>query len=170
MTTRTNRKGSATVTPVSETAYEVERAFDAGAASVFRVLTEPELIKRWWGFPESEWLDCQSDLREGGYWRNAVRYADQEVAFHGHYREIDRPRHLVQTEVYEGMPGGGPDAHEPYTLITTDLAERDGVTTMKVHVECYAPEILHGILGSGMEGGVQVSYDRLEGLLPELEG
>ncbi len=169
MTTRTDRKGSARVTPVSETAYEIERRFDAGAASVFRALTEPELIKRWWGFPDMEWLDCQVDLREGGYWRNSVRGDGFEVSFHGHYREIERPRRLVNTEVYEGMTGGGPDVHEPLTLITTSLTEEDGVTTMTAHIECYAPEVMHAMFDSGMESGLQVSYDRIEALLPELE-
>ncbi len=36
MTVRINRKGSAKVTPVSDTAYVIERQFDAGADSVTR--------------------------------------------------------------------------------------------------------------------------------------
>ena len=73
MTVRTDRKGSAKVNPVSETAYTIERKFDASAGSVFRALTEPQYIKRWWGYPDVEWLDCQHDLTEGGYWRNSVK-------------------------------------------------------------------------------------------------
>lgn len=168
MTTKADRKGSAKVTPVSETAYEIERRFDAKAGSVFRALTEPELIKRWWGFPDSQWLDCQVDLREGGYWRNSVRDGGFEVSFHGHYRQIERPNFLEHTEVYEGLPGGGPDVHEPMTLISTDLSEENGVTTMRAHVECYSPEVMQAVFDSGMESGLQVSYDRIEALLPEL--
>lgn len=165
MTTRADRKGSAKVAPVSETAYEIERKFDASAGSVFRALTEPELIKRWWGYEDSEWLDCQADLREGGYWRNSLRGDGYVVSFHGRYREIQRPHRLVHTEVYEGALGGGPDVDEPLTLITTELVEDGGVTTLCAHVECYAPEVMQAVFDSGMESGLQVSYDRLEEVL-----
>jgi len=165
MTTRADRKGSAKVAPVSETAYEIERKFDASAGSVFRALTEPELIKRWWGYEDSESLDCQADLREGGYWRNSLRGDGYVVSFHGRYREIQRPHRLVHTEVYEGAPGGGPDVDEPLTLITTELVEDGGVTTLRAHVECYAPEVMQAVFDSGMESGLQVSYDRLEEVL-----
>lgn len=170
MTVMTNRKGSATVTKVSDTAYEIERKFDAKADSVFKAMTEPQYIQRWWGFPDMEWLDCQVDLRVGGYWRYSAKGDGFEVSFHGHYRDIDRPHHMVNTEIYEGMPGGGPDVHEPLTLITTDFNEDDGVTTLHAHVECYTPEVLNAVFESGMESGLQVSYDRIEVLLPEIEG
>ena len=170
MTVKTNRKGSATVNKVTETAYVIERRFDAKARSVFRALTEPQYIKRWWGFPDVEWLDCQADLRVGGYWRNSVRGEGYEVSFHGHYREIDQPHNLVQTEIYEGVPGGGPEVHEPLTLITTNLSEADGVTTMHAHVECYSTEVINAVFESGMESGLQVSYDRIDELLPDVEG
>lgn len=170
MTVKTDRKGSAKVNKVSDTAYEIERKFDARAGSVFRAMTEPQYIKRWWGFPDVEWLDCQVDLRPGGYWRNSVRGEGYEVSFHGHYREIDQPHRMVHTEIYEGMPGGGPDVHEPLTLITTSLDEQGGVTTLRAHVECYSPDILNAVFESGMESGLQVSYDRVEDLIPEIEG
>lgn len=169
MTVKTNRKGSATVTKVSDTAYQIERRFDARPESVFRAMTEPQYIKRWWGFPDVEWLDCQADLRVGGFWRNSVRGEGYEVSFHGHYRQIDRPHGLVHTEIYEGMPGGGPDVHEPLTLLTTSITESGGVTTLRAHVECYTQETLNAVFESGMEVGLQVSYDRIEELLPEIE-
>ena len=170
MTVRTNRKGSAKVAVVSDTAYTIEREFGGSAAAVFRAMTEPEYVKRWWGCPDSEWLDCQADVRPGGYWRNSMRDGGQEVSFHGWYQEVDRPHRSVHTEVYEGVTGGGPESTEPSTLITTELTEQGGVTTLKAHVECHTPEILGMILESGMESGIQVAYDRLDDLLPEAEG
>ena len=67
------------------------------------------------------------------------------------------------------MPGGGPDVHEPGTLITTSFSLDGGVTTMHAHVECYTPETMKAVFESGMESGLQVSYDRIEELLPEIE-
>src|SRR5690606_41781656 len=123
MTVKATRRGSARVTPVAYIADEIGRTCDGQAESVFRAMTEPQYIRRWWGFPDVEWLDCQVDLRVGGYWRFSVKGEGYEVSFHGHYREIDRPHTMAHTEIYEGMPGGGPDVHEPLTLITTDLSE-----------------------------------------------
>ncbi len=169
MTVRINRKGTATVTRVSDTAYEITRKFDAKPESVYRAFSEPQYIRRWWGCPDVEWLDCQVDLRVGGYWRFSAKGEGYVVSFHGRYRELDKPHRMVHTEVYEGLPGGGPDVDEPLTLLTTSLTEDSGVTTMHAHVECYTPEVLNGALSSGMESGLQVSYDRIDDLLPEIE-
>jgi uncharacterized protein YndB with AHSA1/START domain len=85
-----------------------------------------------------------------------------EVGFHGEYREIEAPHRIVQTEIYEGAP-------EPYpndaAVNTMSLDEADGVTTMTVLVTVPNQEIRDAILASGMESGLQVSYNRLEDLV-----
>ena len=78
-----------------------------------------------------------------------------EVGFHGEYREIDAPVRLVSTEVFEGFP----DAEALDTLV---LEERDGVTTLTITVLHQRPEHRVGHSASGMEHGMQVSFDRLE--------
>jgi len=85
-----------------------------------------------------------------------------EVGFHGEYREITRPHRIVQTEIYEGAPD--PYPNDP-ALNTTTLDESDGVTTMTVLVQVPTQEIRDAILASGMESGMQVSYNRLEDLV-----
>ena len=86
-----------------------------------------------------------------------------EVGFHGEYREIDAPHRLVQTEIYEG------NAPEPYpndvAVNTTTLDESDGVTTMTVLVTLPNKETRDAVLASGMEHGMQISYNRLEDLV-----
>jgi uncharacterized protein YndB with AHSA1/START domain len=153
-----NRHGSAVVTLPSDTEMLITRSFDAPAELVFKAWTTPELVKRWWGFETSEWLVCEIDLREGGQWRYVIRDRDMEVGFHGEYREIRRPHRLVSTEVYEGYPEGG-------SLNTMTLEEVDGVTTMTTLVQHEKPEHRDAQLASGMEEGMQVSYDRLEDLV-----
>ena len=83
-----------------------------------------------------------------------------EVGFHGEYREIAGPHRLVSTEAYEGIPD--PDA-SPLNIVTLD--EVDGVTTMTMLVQHTSQEDRDAVLASGMEGGMQVSYDRLEDLV-----
>jgi uncharacterized protein YndB with AHSA1/START domain len=167
MTTHTaprNRHGSAVITLPSETDYLITRQFDAPAALVFRAFTTPELVKRWWGFETAEWLVCEIDLRVGGRWRNVVRDRGMEVGFHGEYLEIAPPHRLVNTEMFEGVPNPRP---EDYAVNTMTLEEADGVTTMKVLVHHASREVRDMVLATGMEGGMQVSYDRMEDLLRE---
>jgi uncharacterized protein YndB with AHSA1/START domain len=167
MTTKptANRHGSAVVTVPSDTEYVITRAFDAPAELVFDALTTPDLVKRWWGFETSEWLVCEIDLREGGRWRYVIReHDDIEVGFHGEYREITRPHRLVWTEMYEGVPNPGPDK---YPVCTTTLEEVDGVTTLTTVVQHTSKEDRDAVLSTGMESGMQISYDRLEDLVRE---
>jgi uncharacterized protein YndB with AHSA1/START domain len=159
-----NRHGSAVVTLPSDTEILITRAFDAPADLVFKAYTTPELVKQWWGFEASEWLVCDIDLRVGGQWRYVTReQGGFEVAFHGEYREISAPHRLVSTEVYEGAPVPDPEAAAALNIVTLD--EVDGVTTMTVLVQTPSQEVRDGILQSGMESGMQVSYDRLEDLV-----
>jgi uncharacterized protein YndB with AHSA1/START domain len=150
-----NRHGSAIVTLPSDTEILITRQFDAPAELVFKAYTTPELVRRWWGFETSEWLVCDVDLRVGGTWRYVVKDDDYEVGFHGEFREIDRPHRIVSTEVFEGMP----DAH---SVNTTTFEELDGVTTMTTLVQHTDAEHRDAHIQSGMEAGMQVSYDRLE--------
>jgi uncharacterized protein YndB with AHSA1/START domain len=158
----TNRHGSAVVTLPSATEVLVTRQFDAAAESVFDAYTTPQHVKRWWGFETSEWLVCEIDLRVGGTWRFVVRDDGMEVGFHGEYREILRPHRLVSTEVYEGVPDPGPENHA-VNIVTFD--EADGVTTMTVLIQMPDEESRDAMLATGMESGMQVSYDRLEDLV-----
>jgi uncharacterized protein YndB with AHSA1/START domain len=162
-----NRHGSAVVTLASDTTIQITRQFDASAASVFRAITTPELVKRWWGLETAEWKVCEIDLRVGGSWRYVVHDGDTEVGFHGVYREIDPPRRVVSTEAFEGHAAFGIDA-DPDSVAsvnTITLEEADGVTTMTSLIQHVNKEHRDGHIASGMEGGMQVSYDRLEDLV-----
>ena len=161
MSPTANRHGSAVVTLPSSTEILIKRTFDAPAALLFRAWTEPELVKQWWGFDTGEWLVCDVDLRVGGAWRWVVRDRGMEVGFHGEYHEIERPTRLVATEVYEGFP----DAE---ALNSTTLDEVDGVTTMTTLVRHARREHRDAHIESGMESGMQVSFDRMEDLVRSL--
>lgn len=158
-----NRHGSAKVTTPSDREIRITRQFDAPAALIFKAWTTPELVKRWWGCDSSQWLVCEIDLRVGGRWRYVTREeGGYEVGFHGEYRELDAPRRLVQTEVFEGMPDGA-------AIDTLTFDEQDGVTTLTIDVlhSCKEHRDMH--LASGMEEGMQLSMNRLEDLARPLE-
>ncbi|WP_129787140.1 SRPBCC family protein [Promicromonospora panici] len=161
----TTTKGSAVLALPSDTEILVTRDFNAPRHLVWKVLTEPDLIKRWWAGQRGTVTDVTVDLRVGGTWRY-VMTADGgfEVGFHGEYRELDAPAGMVQTEVFEGMPDGD---SEP-SLNDYTLAERDGRTTLTVRTVVSSKEVRDGIIATGMEGGMQEAYDLLEELAAEL--
>jgi uncharacterized protein YndB with AHSA1/START domain len=153
------RPGSATVTTPSEREILITRTFDAPAERVFDAWTTPEHVRRWWGSEEAPLVECDIDLRIGGSWRYVMRDADgSEFAWHGIYREIERPGRLVSTEVFEGFP----DAE---ALNSATFTEQDGTTTLSVTVLHASRENRDGHLDSGMEAGMQLVLDRLEDLV-----
>ncbi len=155
----TTRPGSATVTLPSDTEILITRCFEAPRALVWDALTTPRHLLRWWGPTWSPLVACDVDLREGGAWRYVTRDADgNELAWRGVYREIVAPERIVSTEVFEGYP----DA-ESVNVMT--LTEADGVTTLQTLVRHSSAEHRDGHVNSGMEGGMQETFDRLDDLL-----
>jgi uncharacterized protein YndB with AHSA1/START domain len=158
MTTMTT-SGSAKLTFPSDTEILITREFAAPKDLVYKAVTTPELVKRWWNAKRGEVTTAEIDLREGGKWRY-VMVADGgfEVGFHGEYREIVPNERIVSTEAYEGAPD--PDANA--TVNTMTLIEKDGTTTLQVHIQCPSAETRNAIVESGMEAGLQDAYDLLE--------
>ena len=151
--------GSAKLTFPSDTQIVITREFAAPKHLVYRAVTEPELIKRWWNAKRGEVTICEVDLREGGKWRYVMETPDGfEVAFHGEYREIVPNERVVTTEAFEGAPD--PDVNA--TLNTMTLTEGDGTTTITVTIDCPNQFVRDAIVESGMEEGLQDAYDLLE--------
>jgi uncharacterized protein YndB with AHSA1/START domain len=150
---------SARLSLPADTQILITREFDAPRRLVWRAYTEPELIKRWWAGLRGTVTSVDVDLRVGGHWRYVMEAnGGFEVAFHGEYREITPQERLVNTEAFEGIPD--PDGNA--ALVTTTLVEKDERTFMEVLVETTSKEGRDAIINSGMEGGMQESYDALE--------
>ena len=151
--------GTATVTLPADEQILITREFDAPKHLVYKALTTPDLVKRWWNAKRGEVTIAEIDLRVGGTWRYVLVTEDgTDVGFHGEYREIVPNERIVSTEVYEGAPGGD----EGGTLNTVTLTEADGRTTLTVLVHAPSKEIRDAIIDSGMEAGMQDAYDLLE--------
>ena len=151
--------GSAVVTLPGETQIHVTRDFNAPKDLVYRALTEPDLIRRWWNAKRGEVTVCDVDLKVGGGWRYVMVTNDgTEVAFHGTFREIAPNERIVTTEIYE-MPGLTDD---DAAVNTMTLTENDGRTTMTLLSEHPSKESRDAVIASGMEAGMQDAYDLLE--------
>lgn len=153
------RHGSAVVTLPSDLEILITRRFEAPAALVWEALTVPRHVLRWWGPDWCPLVGCEIDLRPGGSWRYLAIDSDgNELGWHGVYQEIETGRRIVSTEVFEGFP----DAESVNTMTLTEEA---GVTTLQTLVRHRSRENRDGHVASGMERGMQVTFDRLEDLL-----
>src|SRR3712207_1940468 len=152
-------KTRAVVTLPTDTQILITREFDAPKHLVYKAVTTPELIKRWWNAKRGTVTVAEVDLRVGGKWRYVmVTDGGFEVAFHGVYREIVPNERVVSTEVYEGAPGGD----ENGTLNTMTLVEKGGRTTLTTLVQAPDRLVRDAIIDSGMEGGLQDAFDLLD--------
>jgi len=155
--------GSATVTLPSPTEILITRVFEAPRLLVWEVITTPRHLLRWWGPSWSPLVRCDIDLRPGGEWRYVSRNADgSELAWYGEYREIVAPERIVHTEIFEPFP----DAAALNTMTLTETSDGDRlVTTLQTLVQHSSPEARDGHVESGMEAGMQETFDRLDLLL-----
>jgi len=150
-----------TITTPSDREAVVTREFNAPAALVFDAVTKPELIKRWYG-PDGSLDACESDPRVGGAWRFAFTVNGRQMAKYGVYNEIDPPRRFVRTERFEGW-----DAYE--ALLTVELVERNGRTTLTQHFLFPTQELRDAIMKTGLTpAGMSAFYERLDVLLASL--
>lgn len=143
----------------------VEREFDAPRELVFEAYTDAELFVQWMG-PSDLAMDLQQfDARDGGAWRYVSRASNGgEFAFCGVFHEVTAPERIVQTFEFLGLPERG-----HVTLETAVFEALPGDRT-KVKMESVFRSVADrdGMLQSGMEGGMNESFDRLGRLLETL--
>jgi uncharacterized protein YndB with AHSA1/START domain len=143
----------------------ITREFDAPRELVFKAFTEPELLSQWWGPSYLSTRVDTMDVRPGGQWRFINRDAQgKEYAFHGVYHEILAPERIIDTFEFEGLPQTG-----HVSLETLTLEELPGGRTRLTSQSVFRSVAdRDGMLQSGMEEGVNESYDRLAELLKKM--
>ncbi len=162
--TRIDRGSTDTTTIYSEAGDLVfERTFDAPREQVWKAMTDPTLVPRWWGPHGTTTRIVEMDVRPGGKWRYVSSAPDREdVEFFGEYLEVDPPKGYKWTFMFD-VDGLGPQGG-PETLTLEDLGGRTKVRSVG-HMG--SPEVIDGALATGMVGGAIETWDRLEALLAE---
>jgi uncharacterized protein YndB with AHSA1/START domain len=155
---------SATATPIarvttpSEREIRIERIFDAPRDRVWRAMTDPELIARWWGRGNKLVVE-RMEVERGGHWRFVEHGPDGVHGFEGRFREVTPQERIVQTFEWDGMPG-----HVAVDTATfEDLG--DGRTKVVTTSVFHTAEERDGMLQAGMEEGLNQSYVALDKLL-----
>ena len=106
---------------------EIRRRFAAPADRVFEAFRDPELLREWAAPAEHRNERVESDFRVGGRYRREMRLPDGSLhVLSGEYLEIDPPRRLAYTYVWETMPGA------PETRVEIDFLEREEETEVRL--------------------------------------
>lgn len=143
--------------PVSgEPSVTLTRSFRTDPATLFRTFTEPELLERWLAPRDGMETHASLDLRVGGAWR--VQMGSR--AAHGTYREIEPPRRLVFTWIWEDDEDGRE------TLVTVRL-QAEGASTSLVLTHERLPLEVDCM---GFEAGWNANLTRLARLVAEIWG
>ena len=164
MTTSTEHEPTvkATITTPADREIRIERIFNAPRERVWKAMTDPKLVAQWWGRGNKLVIE-RLEVERGGHWRFVEHSAEGVHGFEGRFSEVTPPERVVQTFEWDGMPG-----HVALdTLTLEDLG--DGRTRVVTTSLFHTTEDRDGMLQSGMEGGLNQSYEALDRLLASLE-
>jgi uncharacterized protein YndB with AHSA1/START domain len=144
----------------------IEREFDAPRELVFKTFTDPELYSQWLGPRELTMVLETFEPVNGGSWRYIQKDPEgNEYAFHGVNHEVLSPERIIGTFEFEGLPEKG-----HVVLETARFEELSGNRTKLTSQSVFqSVEDRDGMLQSGMEEGVNDSYDRLDRLLEKMQ-
>jgi len=165
MTTHTHRSTTArreaeVIAPPGQPLIEIVREFDAPVDRVFRAHVDPELVVQWLGPRRLRMRLEQWDMRRGGAYRYVhVDEDGTEYGFWGAVHDVQPGRSITQTFGFDPEP----DTPTLDKAEFTDLG--DGRTRLRVVSVTHDVATRDAMLSSGMEGGMQESYQRLDELL-----
>lgn len=146
--------------------FFIEREFDAPRELLFNAYTDPDLYAQWLGPRGLTTTFEKFEPRNGGSWRFVQKDPKGEVyAFHGVYHEVLSPERIIGTFEFEGLPETG-----HVSLETARFEELPGNRSKLVSQSVFRSVAdRDGMLQSGMEEGVNDSYERLDELLVKMK-
>lgn len=152
------------VAPAGEPIIVMTRSFKAPRELIWKALSEPEHVIRWWGPHTHRNKVLEFDWRVGGKWRiQSTLPNGNSITFFGEYIEIGKPNTVTQTFSFDGVPDGG------YSVDTVVL-EQVGDRTLYIGVSRLPNvEARDGMIASGMEVGVVEGFERLDRMLEEFK-
>jgi len=143
----------------------ISREFNSPQELVFKAFTDPELYAQWIGLRGLSTTIEIFEPKKGGSWRYIQKDQEgNEFVFHGVNHEVLAPERIISTFEFEGLPETG------HVLLQTVKFEAlpDNRTRMIAQSVFQSVEDRDGMLQSGMEEGVNDSYDRLDEILKKM--
>jgi uncharacterized protein YndB with AHSA1/START domain len=125
---------------------------------VFRALTEPQELSKWWGPDGFTIPSVESELRQGGGYRIAMQPPEGELFYlAGEFREVAPPERLSYTFRWED-----PDPEDQETVVTLSLRELGATSSELVLTQGdFATERRRALHEEGWTQGL----DKLEALV-----
>ncbi|MFT3936994.1 MAG: SRPBCC family protein [Chitinophagaceae bacterium] len=138
----------------------ITREFDAPRELVFKAFTDPKLVVQWLGPRDLTTKIEKFEPKSGGAYRYIQTRGEHSFAFRGVIHEVSFPERIIQTFEFEGLPEKGHVAME-----TARFEALPGARTRLINQSVFQSVAdRDGMLQSGMEGGVNDSYERLDEL------
>lgn len=145
----------------TDTEILVTKTFDAPIDLVWKLYTQAEMIRQWWGWENSDVEIEKLDVRVGGEWRYSDKNSEGNT-FYGVYKEVNEPTKLVYTFIWQGLP----DKEMTESLM---FEERDGKTFMTDLSTFASKEDRDGMIATGMEEGMAVGFKRMDTALEKAQ-
>jgi uncharacterized protein YndB with AHSA1/START domain len=123
----------------------LEKTVAARPERVFAAWVEAERLSEWWGPTGFTSPEMQLDVREGGRYRITMQPPEGE-AFHlrGEFREIEVPRRLVYTFVWEE-----PEPDDQDTVVTVTFEQAGEQTRLVLDQGPFKTEARHELHRAG---------------------
>ena len=146
----------------SDVEVAVIRLINARRPLAWDLWTNPKHIQKWLLGPDGWTMPvCEVDLKPGGAWKMTWRKdGGTEMTMTGEYLEVDPPRRVVSTERW------GPDW--PVTVNTVEFTESGERTILTLTMKYPSKDARDKALATGMKGGMDVSFARLDTLVGSL--
>lgn len=152
----------ATAQHIGDTSVRVSRVIRGSVEQVWAAHHDPALVSRWMLGPDGWSMPvCETATEVGETYRYVWQEDGDGASFGstGELLEVAAPHRAVTTE---RMYGDGIPDDAPSTLNEMTLTPVDGGTLLAVVVTYPDAETRDLVLGTGMVGGMETSYARLE--------
>jgi uncharacterized protein YndB with AHSA1/START domain len=167
----TKMPAQAQVTLPSDREVRVTRQFNAPRQLVYDAHTKPELVQKWMlGPPGWDMPVCEMDVRVDGKYRWAWKSKEEgkQFGFHGTFTEVNAPSKLAHEEFYDPGDTGGDMPTNESCLVSLDLSEASGVTTLVCTMKFASKESRDAAVSTGMTNGMEMGYARLDDMFKQV--
>lgn len=148
----------------------VTREFTAPRALVWDCYTRSELLDQWYAPKPLTTKTKSMDFRDGGHWHFAMIAPDgTEYWSRTDYETIDPIDGYTALDGFTDETGAiNPDLPRSSTTLTFNEAGKH--TVVRTVVNYNSPEDLQTVIDMGMKEGMESTLERLDELLPTLQG
>jgi uncharacterized protein YndB with AHSA1/START domain len=143
----------------SECGIVFSRVYPVPRKRVFVAWTDGALQRRWWVLPGWSIVECESNVRVGGTWRQTLcGPGGVELCQHGVYREVAPIERLVYTETRTGSEAGE-------MLVSVAFSDGGDKTLQTIAMGFRSRRARDAMLRSRASSEMTLRFDQLAALL-----